>query len=260
MLGWRVLVTVLGAPVVLACLWWGGWATVALVEAVAVVGTWEFSRLTGVRGMRAALPLAAAVLLPPAVAVLGEPALPGALALYLAALAGRQVLRGQPGDPSELPLGLFGFVYVPWLVSLFILLRARPDGLFWILFALLVTWAYDMAGYFCGRYLGRHRLVPGISPGKTVEGLVAGLIVAPFVALGLARWSLLGGPAVGTGVALGLGLLTAVVAQLGDLTESLLKRQFHVKDSGGLLPGHGGVLDRVDSWVFAVALVYFLVR
>lgn len=262
MLGRRLAVTAVGGPAVIALLWWGGPAFVVLIEAVAVVGMWEFQRLIGVPARSAALPLAAAALLPVAAALFGEPALPAALALFLAALALRQVLRGQPGDPARLAFDLLGFVYVPWLASFFVLLRALPAGLFWTLFALLVTWAYDAGAYFCGRYLGRRRLVPGISPGKTVEGVFGGLALA-LVAAGLVLpplAPLTGVQPPGVAHALGLSLLIAAVAQLGDLTESMLKRQFHVKDSGGLLPGHGGVLDRVDSWLFAMTLMYFLMR
>jgi phosphatidate cytidylyltransferase len=121
--------------------------------------------------------------------------------------------------------------------------------------ALLATFASDTAAYFIGRFFGRHKMAPRISPGKTWEGAVGGLIGAVIVSL---LFSLLGPVRLHFGylTAALLGLLISVFGQAGDLAESLLKRNAGVKESGGLLPGHGGLLDRLDSVLFAGAVVY----
>ncbi|HLF05275.1 MAG TPA: phosphatidate cytidylyltransferase, partial [Dehalococcoidia bacterium] len=129
-------------------------------------------------------------------------------------------------------------------------------GRSWLLFALLVTFATDTGAFFVGRAVGRHRMAPGISPGKTWEGAAGGFLLAVLAALALAQFLELGLAFWQTGV---IGAAVGVVAQGGDLLESKLKRLSQVKDSGSIIPGHGGILDRLDSLVAAVPTVYYLV-
>jgi len=149
---------------------------------------------------------------------------------------------------------LGGILYVGWLLSYFVSLRGLEDGRNWVFLALLVTFASDTAAYFVGRALGRHKLAPRISPGKTWEGTIAGFFGAIIVSLlftmllPISYWQ-----------AILLGFLVSLFGQLGDLAESLLKRNMEVKDSGRLLPGHGGFLDRIDSILFAGVVVYYYV-
>jgi phosphatidate cytidylyltransferase len=129
-------------------------------------------------------------------------------------------------------------------------------------FPMAITWINDTLAYFVGRAIGRHKLIPRVSPGKTVEGAIAGLIGGLLTAVLLG--ALFIGPEVGVSAsilqwAVG-GIIIAVVAQLGDLAESLLKREAGVKDSGKLLPGHGGVLDRFDALFFAIPVAYWYLR
>jgi len=147
-----------------------------------------------------------------------------------------------------------GILYVGWLLSYFVALRGLDIGRDWVFFALFTTFGSDTAAFFVGRALGRHRLAPNISPGKTWEGAIAGVIGAIIVSL---LFTML--VPLGYGQAIFLGLLVSVFGQLGDLVESLLKRNMGVKDSGKLIPGHGGFLDRIDSIVFAGAVVYYYV-
>jgi len=159
-----------------------------------------------------------------------------------------------------------GILYIGWLLSHFVALRGMDDaqtvlldeGRNWVFLALFTTFASDTAAFFVGRALGKHHLAPRISPGKTWEGAIAGVFGAIIVSLlftlstplqlPLAYWQ-----------AILLGLLVSVFGQLGDLVESLLKRNMGVKESGKLIPGHGGVLDRIDSVVFAGIVVYYYV-
>jgi phosphatidate cytidylyltransferase len=133
-------------------------------------------------------------------------------------------------------------------------LRAGDHGKQWIVFLYLVIWASDTGAYYIGSSLGKHKLYPKISPKKSVEGLIGGMLAAAGVALLCRAWFL---PAVGVLEAAVLGLVLAVAGTLGDLVESLFKRSVGVKDSGNLIPGHGGILDRMDSMLFAAPVLYY---
>ncbi len=151
-----------------------------------------------------------------------------------------------------------GILYVGWLLSYLVALRGQPDGRNWVFLALFATFASDTAAFFVGRALGKHRLAPNISPGKTWEGAIAGVFGAIIVSL----LFILPTPLslhLHYGQAILLGLMVSVFGQLGDLVESLFKRNMGVKESGKLIPGHGGFLDRIDSVVFAGIVVYYYV-
>jgi len=149
-----------------------------------------------------------------------------------------------------------GILYIGWLLSYFVALRGLDGGRDWVFLALFTTFGSDTTAFFVGRALGKHHLAPHISPGKTWEGAIAGVFGAIIVSLVLVN--LLSLP-LGYGGAILLGLLVSVFGQLGDLVESLLKRNMGVKDSGRLIPGHGGFLDRIDSVVFTRIVVYYYV-
>ena len=151
-----------------------------------------------------------------------------------------------------------GILYVGWLLSHIVALRGLDDGRNWVFFVFLTTIASDTAAFFIGRALGKHQLAPQISPGKTREGAIAGIFGAIIISLLFIMPTPLRLP-LGYGQAILLGLLVSVFGQIGDLAESLLKRDMKVKDSGKMLPGHGGVLDRIDSIVFAGVVVYYYV-
>jgi len=159
-----------------------------------------------------------------------------------------------------------GILYIGWLLSYFVALRGgysplsitETDGRNWVFLALFTTFASDTAAFFVGRALGKHHLAPRISPGKTWEGAIAGVFGAIIISLLFTISTPLQLPLTYWQTIL-LGLLVSVFGQLGDLVESLLKRNMGVKESGKLIPGHGGVLDRIDSVVFAGIVVYYYV-
>jgi len=148
-----------------------------------------------------------------------------------------------------------GILYVGLLLGYFVALRL-DGGRNWVSLALFTTFGSDIAAFFTGRVLGRHHLAPDISPGKTWEGTLAGIFGAVVVSLLFTISTPLSLP-LSYGQAILLGILVSILGQLGDLIESLLKRNMGVKDSGRLIPGHGGALDRIDSIVFAGITVYF---
>ena len=148
---------------------------------------------------------------------------------------------------------LFGAVYVGWLLGYAIWLQGRVGGPQLVLFLVGVTWAGESAAYLVGSSMGRHRLAPILSPRKTVEGAIAQILVSVAAALALAAWLL---PACGLAGAAGAGVLLGVIGQVGDLAESAIKRSIGTKDTGGLIPGHGGMLDRIDSLLFNAPALY----
>jgi phosphatidate cytidylyltransferase len=149
-----------------------------------------------------------------------------------------------------------GVLYVGLLLSHLVWLRDLDFGREWVLFALFVTFASDTAAYFIGRRWGRDLLAPDISPGKTWQGAVAGVVAA--IIMGLVLLNLFNLP-LSYGQAVLLSLAVSVFGQLGDLVESLFKRNMKTKDSGDIMPGHGGILDRLDSVIFAGIVVYYFV-
>jgi phosphatidate cytidylyltransferase len=151
---------------------------------------------------------------------------------------------------------LLAVCYVNWLLGHTILLRALPDGLYWILLLVWITWLGETAAYAVGSLIGRHKLAPGISPGKTVEGAVAQLAASLCAALTAGAWLFPGLPLRDAFV---IGIMLGVVGQIGDLVESALKRSVGTKDTGQVIPGHGGILDRIDGLLFnAPALFYYV--
>ena len=151
---------------------------------------------------------------------------------------------------------LFGTAYIGWMLSHLILLRGLEGGIALIFFVFLVTWASDTAAYYVGSSLGRHKLAPRISPGKTIEGAIGGLVGSVMMAV-VAKFGFM--PWLDLMDCLIVGLLLGSIGQAGDLFESGLKRHAGVKDSGTLLPGHGGLLDRVDSLIFTSPSFYYYV-
>ena len=156
---------------------------------------------------------------------------------------------------SSLGATIFSLLYIPFLISHVLLLFRVPSGRRWIFLLFFVVFSCDTGVYYVGHRWGRHKLWSAVSPGKTVEGAIGGLVSA--VAMSLLVGTLLSLKMASVGFLLALGLVLAVVGQVGDLMESMLKRVSHVKDAGGILPGHGGLLDRLDSLIFAFPVVFY---
>jgi phosphatidate cytidylyltransferase len=176
----------------------------------------------------------------------------GLFLAFVLALQDTQPARAFSGVSNT----LFGVVYVGFLLPHLIWIRRGPDGVAWVFFVLLVAMVGDTMGYGIGRVWGKHKLIPHVSPGKTIEGSV-GSVAGNLGAASVAWVWLL--PHRSFGELLVLGLVTGFLAQVGDLCESAIKRALGTKDSGGFFPGHGGMLDRVDSLLFPAAFIYYYV-
>lgn len=177
----------------------------------------------------------------------------GLMAVLMYRLGSRRSLSQSLIDSAVL---IFGILYIGLTLGHLLLTRAQEGGQFLIFFVVLVTWASDTGAYYVGRTLGRHRLAPMVSPNKTVEGLIGGLVLAVLLALAARAWFL---PSFTVADCLATGVLLSLAGSLGDLAESVLKRSAGVKDSGTILPGHGGMLDRLDSLLFTAPVFYYYV-
>jgi phosphatidate cytidylyltransferase len=244
----RVLTAVvLGVVLVAVILWLPWWATVAALTALVMAGGWEWSAFMRLKSRTARLVyvLLLAVLLALAWRALAVPATRDLIlalavvwwltAFLWVAFAPRRVSAWSAGVAGVLAL-------VPSWLAMVQLRLSLPHGAQWVLFALLLVWVADIGAYFVGRRFGRIRLAPEVSPGKTWEGALGGLAVSALVAVAGAAWF-----RVALWPFLPLCLAAVGFSIVGDLTESLLKRFAGIKDSGSMLPGHGGVMDRIDS-------------
>jgi phosphatidate cytidylyltransferase len=176
-----------------------------------------------------------------------------ALNVVIAAMGSVFIFKSDPSVCGMVFKQVAGIIYVPLFLSYLLLIRNGRDGELWIFLLLIVVFIGDTGAYYVGSYLGRHKLCPAVSPNKTVEGALGGL----FAGLGAgALYKLLLLPPLPWGLSLLCILFINIAGQMGDLFESELKRAAHVKDSGTLLPGHGGVLDRIDALLFAAPVAY----
>jgi phosphatidate cytidylyltransferase len=285
----RVLFAVVAAPVGVWAILYGDWPLAALLAVTSALAAWEFFRIARAAGSS---PLAdvgtvLAGLVPLAVHAhfldIYTVRFPLAAVILVGILAATIWVRGVAGRPiAAAAVTVLGVLYTCGLLSFGYALRYHdtvrfydrvPDGAaprlagvtvspggVLLLMPVLLTWASDIGAYFVGRSVGGRKLMPAVSPGKTVAGALGGLVATVAVAWLYARLALrpvarLGFSPVGLVL---FGVVVSVAAQLGDLFESLIKREGGVKDSSRIIPGHGGVLDRFDSLFFALPVAHFL--
>jgi phosphatidate cytidylyltransferase len=250
----RVVTAAIAGPIVFVCSYAGGIWIVAVVLAATAMAVWEVTALSPTA--RAPIYRICGVLAAwasPLATATGMVAV-GWLMLGASAIAGLLRVAARTRDSSALgawALSVSIGVYVGALLASSIGLRNGPDGQMWFTLVILSTWACDIMAYFVGRAVGRHKLAPAVSPGKSIEGLIGGVVGA--VGVAAIGAFLVSQPPIRV---LGLGVVVAIGAVLGDLAESAVKRQLGAKDFGRVLPGHGGILDRVDSLLFASLLGY----
>jgi phosphatidate cytidylyltransferase len=264
----RTITTVIGIPVVGAIIWFGEPMFTILAVAWGLGAANEFYGL--IKRAKRLAPLTyfgllwvALFIAGPHSDLLAQPAssiLSPSFLLATAVIIPLIILlwrKGKENAFANWAWTIAGILYIGWLLRYMVDLRATDDGRAWVFLAVLCTFASDICAYVIGRFLGRHKLAPYISPNKTWEGTAGGIAgslitcvaVAMLFNLPLEYWQ-----------AIVLGILISIIGQLGDLVKSLFKRNVEVKDSGNVLPGHGGFLDRMDSLAFAGVTVFYYVE
>ena len=260
MLGQRVLSAAILIPLAALFAYLGGWPFFVAIAAIILMATYEFYQLTIVGGYRPAVPLgillAMGLLLSARFPQLQitEPLLTAVLVISLIwhLVAYEKRLADRPA--GDWALTVAGGLYLGWMGHLFLRLRDMPNGLGWILLACVPIWVGDTGAYLVGIKWGQHKCCPRLSPKKSWEGTIAGWLTG--LSSTVVIWQFFGLP---LAPGLVLGALLSVITPLGDLAESMFKRQVGAKDSGHLIPGHGGALDRIDSLLFSVPIVFYYV-
>lgn len=278
-LGRRLVVAVIGIPIAVIVIYRGGWALGLLLAVAGAVSAGEYYSLTREQGVRALswIGVPAAALFPilatvnPSYRDFSEPAFTLVVAIVLLSMAAVLWLRWPDGSPMGAAAStVTGALYGGGMLAFWVLLRNLPDtatdpaepmdGVALVVFPIAVTWMGDTCAYFFGSRFGTKKLIEKVSPKKTMLGCLAGLVGSMLTAGGLGYYFLGDIPGYGISwpVAVLFGVIISVLGQIGDLTESVMKRESGVKDSGRLLPGHGGALDRLDAIYFTVPAAFLM--
>jgi phosphatidate cytidylyltransferase len=261
MLKQRVITAAVGVPLIIFAIWFGDPWFSLLITAAALAGTYEFYHMANFDRREPLLYVgllwSLALVLSPhyrstdVLPIVITATVLISLIWLLCRSSGEKAFRNWAWT-------IVGALYVGWMLSYWLNLRGLADGRNWVYLAMLTIFANDTGAFFIGRARGRHKLAPAISPAKTWEGAIGGLMSAILGAIVITMILNLISPFTFKYWQIILfGFLVSLFAQLGDLVESLLKRNMGVKESGSLLPGHGGILDRFDSIIFVGAVVYY---
>jgi phosphatidate cytidylyltransferase len=270
----RVLVAVILLPIGLVMIFLGGWAFTLTIALILGLAAREFAQLFRKGGYQPADFLIIAAAAGMAVGRGWGGFEWDAIIIGLLILAGMTYHlvtyeRGRNQAATDFAITIAGGMYLGFIGAYLVSLRNLPEGLWWVLLALPAVWLADSGAYFIGRSFGRHKMSKRLSPKKSWEGYIGGIVVSVIgTALLALLWQYLAGlwpttlssanhiTALNAAI---LGLVISMLSPLGDLGESMIKRQFGAKDSGNLLPGHGGAFDRIDSWLWAGIISYFIV-
>ncbi len=260
----RLLVAILLIPIGVTFIALGGWPYAIFITLTLGVASWEYWRIykTGGHSPSPSLLIGGAVLLAMTRFLFDFHNADAALAGLVLAAIGLHTIHLEKGDEhsaTDFTITIAGILYIGWLGSYFISLRNIPDGLWWTMLVIPTIGLADAGAYFVGSRLGKHPLAPLISPKKTWEGYIGGIVIGTLGGAGLgALWGLMA-PAITAQRGLIMGLVLSVFSIMGDLGESMIKRQFNIKDSSHILPGHGGIFDRIDSWLWAAPIGFYLI-
>jgi phosphatidate cytidylyltransferase len=264
MLKTRLLVSYLIIPIVAGAIALGGWVLNISVALAVGIASWEYCQMfrSGGYSPSALTLVVGAPLLVLAQAIFGFPGRVFLLTLLvLLSMAAHVVTYQQGNEHAGLDFGITigGLLCIGWLGSYLIPLRSLPDGLWWSLLVIPSAAVSDGGAYLVGKRFGKHKIADRVSPKKSWEGLLGGILFAAIFIPGFAALWHLKAPAITPEKGLVLGLILGAVPTIGDLGISMFKRQFNLKNTGNLLPGHGGILDRIDSWLWATSIGYYLV-
>ncbi len=256
MLKKRILSGIIGIPLALFIIYMGGISYTIAILVLAILGLEEYNRLS-LKGSYT-FPRNLSFVLAFLYFIMLYSGVPYVLEMFLVFLLFPLSLYFvfiHEFNLRDLLFASWGMIYIIWLFGFLIVLRDLPEGLTYTLLLFIAIWLNDIAAFFVGSYLGKHKLIPRVSPNKTIEGAAGGLAVTVIFVLlfrGYINFAF--------STALLAGLLISIFGQAGDLVESAIKRSLKVKDSGDIIPGHGGILDRFDSVLFVAPILYFYIK
>ena len=260
----RILVAIIIVPLTVGAVYAGGWVYLALILAMLGISAWEYWRLFQKGGLCPSRSILIAGVLLLAVSRAWEGFTNSDLLLSAIILIAMFVHvlayeRGIDCSAASFAVTLSGVLYLGWIGAYLFSLRNLPDGVWWTLTVVPGAALADSGAYIFGKAFGKHKFSPRVSPKKTWEGYLGGILFSTgFTGMLAALWHMRA-PAVTFQAGLIIGAVMSILCPIGDLGESMLKRQFGVKDSSNLLPGHGGMFDRIDSWLWAGVIGYYLV-
>jgi phosphatidate cytidylyltransferase len=269
----RILSALVAAPLALVMIYLGGLPLAVFLAAVSCGCAWELYRIARAGGIDPldplGIPLAGAVPLAVYASAIGlyEPSLALMAVALMVIMASVIWARGTTGKPlGAAAVTAMGVIYAGGFLSFGFVLREHPyaignrAGTALVAFPLILTWASDIGAYAVGRTIGGRKLIESVSPGKTVSGALGGLVTTMIVSWVYVRFALapIASLTMTSQASVLFGLVISIAAQIGDLAESLFKREAKVKDSSGLMPGHGGLLDRLDSLLFVLPVAHLL--
>jgi len=260
----RVLAALVLAAIGIPAMIMGGLFYFVLITLLLGIASWEYGQIFRTAGYYASTPLLVGGVIFLATMRIYFPSLaPSALTFIILIAMTWHLLdyeKGRDLAATDFAITVAGVVYLGWIGAYLIDIRNLPNGFWWLALVLPAAWFADTAAYFIGSRYGKHQLSLRLSPKKTWEGYWSGVIFGTIGTAGLAvLWHSLVGLAVTWWQGAALGAVLSILITLGDLGESMFKRQAGVKDSSQIMPGHGGILDRLDSWLWAGALGYFLI-
>ncbi|MBN2257717.1 MAG: phosphatidate cytidylyltransferase [Anaerolineaceae bacterium] len=260
----RLIVAIILIPIGVALINLGGWPLTLFIALLLGLAAWEYCVLFINAGYRPAAILVITGVLALVITrfISGFAYQDLILTIMVLAAMSYHLIAYEKGVNTaaiDFTITLGGVAYLGVLGAHLISLRTLPEGLWWFMLVMPVAWLADSGAYFIGSRLGKSKMAPRLSPNKSWEGYLGGILVGTLAGI---VFSLLWGlvtPSMNIQRGILVGIVLSTLPALGDLGESMLKRQFGVKDSGNLLPGHGGLLDRMDSWIWAASIGYYLV-
>lgn len=259
----RVLTSVICAPILIIILLCPSILVTITVIVASMIGLYEYYKAVGLLAHRGlcAMGIVAAVIIPIGLMLSIQETLI-LVYIYVVALFLIMLIYNKRVKAADIAMLLLGIIYIPYFLSYIIHIRSMEFGRFFIWLVFIGAFSTDTCAYFAGRMFGRHKLCPDISPKKTVEGAIGGVVGAGiiFVLFGIVVNNVFAGFMCGLRFNLlllfVLGLIAAVVSEIGDLVASSIKRQYDIKDFGNILPGHGGILDRCDSIILVAPTIF----
>ncbi len=258
----RWITGLIAVPLLAGVIYLGGMAFALLIGIVSVIALWEYYRIVfnpEQKSLITPITITGFITAPLMIyAAYGNHvhAIPGIIIinLIITAFAAIVLFKNDPSILQDVFKQALGIIYAPLLLTYIILIRNSPEGVTWIFFLFFLVFSADIGAFYAGSFLGKHKLCPSVSPGKTIEGGIGGILLTIIVGIAFQSFFL---PDISTWISFCLCICVGIIGPIGDLFESILKRVGNIKDSGSILPGHGGILDRIDAILFVLPVLYF---